>query len=118
MVNDVIDVFLAKKKTLGLSAPAGTSWIGLFELITHGLPEHEWPYLPLILNGAAFSSDSSKQRRLKEHLMFADEHGRLDEALTYLASLNSNCWYECHNLANWSTEPSWWEDLGDDSEDE
>ncbi len=86
-----IDAYLVSLSKRGLAAPAGIHWQRLFNRITRGYERDEWPQNPLILGGA-IASPEHKQERLREHLIWAAERGKLDEALTALDRVPNKGW--------------------------
>lgn len=75
--------------------PSPTVWNELWEL----LPERThvgtgWqPSLPLILSGWWYSSNLDKMVRLREHLIWAADHGALDEVDAFLRALPEDSWH-------------------------
>jgi len=51
------------------------------------------PALPLILAAWNFTSNIEKKLRLKEHILWAEKNGQLDEIYDFIYSLNENEWY-------------------------
>jgi hypothetical protein len=50
------------------------------------------PPVPLILGGWWYSSATEKQRRLIEHLRYAESNGMLEQVDSFLRGLSENQW--------------------------
>jgi len=51
------------------------------------------PALPLILAAWWDTSPEEKQKRLLDHLRYADVHGALEQADAFLRDLDENAWF-------------------------
>lgn len=86
---------IAFSQAEGRVCPQGHHWAAFWEL----LPNRErvgsgWkPPLPLILAAWSFSSNDDKARRLREHILWAADHGALAEASQFLRSLPAAAWH-------------------------
>ncbi|MBP6013145.1 MAG: hypothetical protein KBA31_13040 [Alphaproteobacteria bacterium] len=96
---------MADLKAKGRSAPAGRLWHEFFKKVTKGIDRSERPALPLILAGSV-ASNAQKQDRLREHLFWADKHGRLEEAFALLFSTPEDGWNE-GSESDWHKSSSW-----------
>jgi len=87
------NTFLAEIKDKGLSSPAGMHWEMLKDYILKYADSHDGDKLlnPLIL-GASMASHSVKYERLSSQLDWAEKHGSLKQALTYLKALAEDKW--------------------------
>ena len=102
-----IEEFLDKLKQKGYSSPAGVHWSRLHKVILKYAdnPSNEKLSNPLILGGA-IASHAAKHERLNEQLKWAEKHGCLNEALTYLGTLSDNKW-NISNGSDWNEEHPW-----------
>jgi hypothetical protein len=75
--------------------PLPRYWADFWELLPDRRREGAgWiPPLPLILAGWSFSSDQEKARRLRDHILWAADHGALSEASEFLRSLPASAWH-------------------------
>lgn len=83
---------LADLREAGRFAPRPTYWADFHRAMTRGFPRDEWPALPLILSAHWSTSAAEKHRRLEEHLAWADQHDRLDDAVNFLLTLPDEGW--------------------------
>ena len=97
-----IDDFLKAIRAEGRSSPAGTYWHEFYEFLqTRAKPGQTRPKRPLIL-AASGESNRTKHDRLRVQLEWANEAGRLEEAIEYLQRIpvdhwnsgNRECWDE------------------------
>ena len=103
-----IDVYVARLKAECRSAPTGRHWDDFYRHITRGFPSETLPCPPLIL-AASIASDAEKQQRLREHLLWANIHGRLDEAFAFLEQVPKDGW-NVGGPETWSKAFSWEDD--------
>ena len=89
---DRIDDYLVALSERGLAAPSGIHWHRFYKYITRDYERDEWPRNPLILGGA-IASPEDKQERLREHLIWAGQRDRLDEALAVLDRVQAKGWH-------------------------
>ncbi|WP_306250699.1 hypothetical protein [Parvularcula sp. IMCC14364] len=93
-IENLIDAYLAWLKEDGRSAPAGIYWQRVWDMIVRDVERQHRPRLPLVLSGMWYSSHQDKQDRLKEHLLFSFNRGKLFHALAMLERIPSEGW--CH----------------------
>jgi hypothetical protein len=86
--------FLASKKALGLSSPAGLAWQEFFTFLKVREEKPPGPPVPLILAAAA-ESDAVKHDRLVRQLDWASENHCLSEAIAFLESIPIDRWNFC-----------------------
>lgn len=90
--------FISRLKSEERVCPQPLCWNELWEL----LPNKKrvgtgWePPLPLILAAWHHTSDEEKRQRLHLQLQWAEYHGVLDEAITFLESLPPADWHYSH----------------------
>ena len=106
-MSDIVDT-LADFKKRGLSSPAGIHWERLRKLILQysQVDDDERLPNPLILGGA-IASHTHKHERLAEQLAWAERHGCLNEALSYLKLLPEEHWNRSRG-DDWDREPEPW----------
>lgn len=83
---------LADLRGAGRFAPRPKQWANFHRDLTRGIERSEWPALPLILSAHWSTTKQEKHSRLEEHLRWADDHGRLDDAISYLLALSEEDW--------------------------
>lgn len=90
-----IDALLATWAASGRVCPQPKHWQALWDR----LPDTQrsasgWvPPLPLILHAWHGATDAEKIERLRVQLIWAQQHGALDQALAFLESLAPSDWY-------------------------
>jgi hypothetical protein len=95
MVGDAemtVSSLLAELRVAGRFAPRPKQWDAFFRAITRGTNRDDWPPFPLILSAHWSTTAAQKHERLAKHLRWAAERGRLEEAIAYLESLQSDDW--------------------------
>jgi hypothetical protein len=106
MGKDRIEAFLADCKAAGRSSPAGMAWHEFWTWLSAAKPaDADGPPVPLIL-AASGESDASKHSRLRKQLDWADRHGLLDVALSWLADLPAERW-NTGRLDSWHADSYW-----------
>lgn len=100
-----IDDYLGTLKAAGRSAPDGRYWDELYRLITREFPKDTHPSVPLILAGS-IASNAEKHQRLREHLSWAGDRGRLLAALDFLSTVPEDGW-NVGGPGDWSKSFSW-----------
>ena len=90
-----VEETLALCQAEGRVCPQPQRWNQLYELLPNrGRVADGWePALPLILAAWWDTSDRSKISRLREHIEWAEQHGALDTAHNFLASLSEVEWH-------------------------
>ncbi len=101
--------FLKEIKQKGYSSPAGIHWDRLCKTIIKYAdnPSNEKLPNPLILGGS-IASHAVKHERLAEQLEWAENHGCLNEAITFLKLLlkDEGKW-NISNGTDWDEEHPW-----------
>ena len=101
-----IDSFMDELRSRGRACPADWS---TFQHVLSGFqkPGGAKPPVPMILAASA-EAPSSKHRRLKQQLLWAEAHHCLDEALSFLEALPDDGW-EVSSEQGWNKDnyPSW-----------
>lgn len=92
-MDPAIEQFLRALKADGRSSPSDWQQFHSF-LERKRQPRQTPPSVPLIL-AASGESNASKHERLGEQLVWASEHGCLDEALDYLNAIPRDQWNSC-----------------------
>lgn len=92
-MNPRIEQFLVALKANGRSSPKDWHRFHLF-LERKKQPGQKAPPVPLIL-AASGESNAFKHGRLADQLIWADEHGCLDEAMDYLTAIPLDDWNSC-----------------------
>jgi hypothetical protein len=91
-LNDLLEL----SKEDGRICPQPLKWKKFYELLpgkkqqSHGGWE---PSLPLILAAWYEAAPALKAQRFESHIKWAAEHGALEKAFAFLASLNPEDWY-------------------------
>ena len=87
-----IGAYLSACKECGRSSPAGSAWYAFWTRLSSAKPAGvSDPPVPLIL-AASGESDASKQRRLREQLVWAERNSLLDVALSWLEAIPAEQW--------------------------
>ena len=75
--------------------PQPTQWNELWNMLPNKVQVGAgWkPALPLILAAWWDSSPEEKQKRLWDHLRYADTHGALEQAGSFLRGLDEKAWF-------------------------
>ena len=99
--------FLDSIRSDNRSCPTGVHWEIFRKLLVRSAKTDARYKLPnpLIL-GDDITSYADKHRRLSEQLDWAEAHGCLDEALTFLARLPLDAW-STSDGSDWDTEHPW-----------
>ena len=87
-----IDNFLGDMRREGRFAPKPKQWADFHRVLTRGIDQDAWPPLPLILSAHWSTTAQEKHSRLEVHLHWAEDHGRLDDAISYLLALSEDDW--------------------------
>ncbi|WP_339643935.1 hypothetical protein [uncultured Porticoccus sp.] len=101
--------FLDELKQMGYSSPAGIHWDRLCKTIVKyaANPLNEKLPNPLILGGS-IASHAVKFERLSEQLKWAQRHGCLNEAITFLKLLSKDqSKWNVSNGSDWGEEHPW-----------
>ena len=83
---------LGELRATGRFAPRPKKWADFHRTLTRGIARKDWPAFPLILSAHWSTSAADKHRRLEEHLVWAGDHDRLDQAVSYLLALSDEDW--------------------------
>lgn len=70
-------------------------WNALWKLLlkTHSKNgDGQEPPQPLILGAWNYTSDTDKRERLREHIMWADSHGAIEQVAQFLRGLDEEQW--------------------------
>ena len=95
MVDDLLKNLMGFLNKNGRICPQPKKWNELWKM----LPDRKqkgngWePSLPLILAAWWEASDEQKAERLKSHVQWAFEHGKLLQIDSYLRNLSDNDWH-------------------------
>lgn len=85
--------FLESIRTDNRSSPAGMHWENLRKhLVRSAKIETKYKLLNPLILGGDIASHAEKHLRLSEQLDWAEAHGCLDEALTFLTALPPTAW--------------------------
>lgn len=90
-----VDEALALAQSNGRVCPQPQKWKQLYELLPNRVRADDgWkPALPLILAAWWDTPTISKKIRLNEHIMWAAQHGAIDEVHDFLSSLDESDWH-------------------------
>ena len=68
-------------------------WVELYEMLPTKLHNERGPSLPLILAAWFITSNLMKILRLREHIVWADQHDAIDMVDEFLRSLPEDGWH-------------------------
>ena len=99
--------FLESIRSSNRSSPSGMHWENFRKLLVRSAKvETKFKLLNPLILGGDIASHAEKHLRLSEQLDWAEAHGCLNEALTFLAALPATAW-NASNGTDWHDEHPW-----------
>jgi hypothetical protein len=90
-----LDLVLAETTKNNRVCPMPDKWAALYRLLPNSRrSENGWqPALPLILGAWYETSDQAKAKRLREHIIWAEENNVLENVRKFLVELSEADWH-------------------------